>query len=54
MNKLIKVLEQIGETQSVHQTNNILSSINNDELVQLESRSGELYCIPSPGDDDDD
>ena len=54
MNKLIKVLEAIGETQSIHQNSNIINTLNSKELSQLEQGTTELYCIHSPGDDDDD
>lgn len=53
MNKLVKILEAIGQSQSLHQNNNILKTLSANELSQLETVSSELYCIHAPGDDDD-
>ncbi len=59
MKKYIKALEQLGQTSSIQQYQNLDEMINDRRLDHAEvdkmfSQSSELYCFHAPGDDDDD
>ena len=53
MNKLVKILENIGQTDSVHQNNQIASQLSDAQVQQLLSLDNELKSAHHPGDDDD-
>ncbi len=53
MNKLVKILESIGQTDSVHQNNQISHQLSKVQIKQLLSSNNELKCAHHPGDDDD-
>ncbi len=54
MNKLVKILESIGQTDSVHQNSQILNGLTETQIQQLMSKDNELKCSHHPGDDDED
>ena len=54
MNKLIKTLETIGQTDSIHQNIHVQNKLTEMQLLELSKYSEELTCSHFPGDDDDD
>ncbi len=59
MKNFIEVLEKIGQTQSVHQTNTISSicadvDCNDQSFKNLSKNTNDLVCMLFPDDDGDD
>lgn len=54
MNNIVKILEAIGQTDSVHQNKQIAHQLSDAQIQQLLSNNQELRCIHHPGDDDED
>ncbi len=53
MNNIIKVLESIGQSDSVHQNNEITEKLTDTELKQINQINLDLKCSHLPGDDDE-
>jgi len=54
MNKLVKILEAIGQSDSIHQNNELMNALSEAQVQQLMTQDHELKCSHHPGDDDDD